>query len=379
MLPSTINLAALLEGRIRALALTRRPSTVTNYRAAVHHFLSALRGAFTPLPSLSELRRDPHLLTWFIAMAEQQPPLSSKTRWNYLHSLRRLLYDLEADGHAVAPQLIGPHDFPPLPRYLPRALSLQDDQQLQAELSRRGDLASNALLLTRLTGIRIGECVDLSLDCLRQLGPETWALHVPIGKLHNERLVPADAAIRQIVARILELRVAGTPLPTENFLLPHDGRQSKSVSQRLRFVLADVAQHAGCSGPVTPHQMRHSFASEMIRLGVGVPALMQLLGHKDIRMTMRYVQVTQLDLQREFHAARRIATARHQIPVLALPDSSITAGLPAIRKGLATVRHLLEMYRRQITDDEIRCTLQRLDRRLLAVAEKIKQLTPDGK
>jgi hypothetical protein len=45
----------------------------------------------------------------------------------------------------------------------------------------------------------------------------------------------------------------------------------------------------------------------MIRLGVSLPALMQMLGHKDIRMTMRYVQVTQRDLQREFHLARQHA------------------------------------------------------------------------
>ncbi len=43
----------------------------------------------------------------------------------------------------------------------------------------------------------------------------------------------------------------------------------------------------------------------MLRLGVSLPALMQLLGHKDIRMTLRYVQVTQQDLQREFHRARQ--------------------------------------------------------------------------
>jgi site-specific recombinase XerD len=44
----------------------------------------------------------------------------------------------------------------------------------------------------------------------------------------------------------------------------------------------------------------------MVRLGVSLPALMQMLGHKDIRMTLRYVEVVQLDLQREFHRARLI-------------------------------------------------------------------------
>jgi hypothetical protein len=49
-------------------------------------------------------------------------------------------------------------------------------------------------------------------------------------------------------------------------------------------------ERAGCAAHVTPHRLRHSFATEMLRLGVSLPALMQLLGHKDIRMTLRYVQ-----------------------------------------------------------------------------------------
>ena len=68
------------------------------------------------------------------------------------------------------------------------------------------DLPANALLLTRATGIRIGECIDLALDCLRQIGPDQWALHVPLGKLHTERLVPVDQDGRRIMDRILALR-----------------------------------------------------------------------------------------------------------------------------------------------------------------------------
>ena len=66
------------------------------------------------------------------------------------------------------------------------------NQRLQEELRRSDSLYSNALLLARVTGIRIGECIHLPMDCLRHLGPEQWALHVPLGKLHTERLVPLD-------------------------------------------------------------------------------------------------------------------------------------------------------------------------------------------
>jgi hypothetical protein len=54
----------------------------------------------------------------------------------------------------------------------------------------------------------------------------------------------------------------------------------------------------------------------MVRLGVSLPALMQLLGHNDIRMTLRYVQVTHLDLQREFHTARQNTIQPHRPPTL---------------------------------------------------------------
>jgi hypothetical protein len=122
---------------------------------------------------------------------------------------------------------------------------------------------------------------------------------------------------------------------------------------------------------------RHSFASEMLRLGVSLPALMQLLGHKDIRMTLRYVQVTQQDLQREFHRARQHASQPHQVPVLSVLSRPTNADPPAIRQAIAAARHLLEMYRRGLQDQKIRRRLQRLDRRLLAVVQQLHRITAE--
>ena len=121
------------------------------------------------------------------------------------------------------------------------------------------DLPANALLLTRATGIRIGECIDLALDCLRQIGPDQWALHVPLGKLHTERLVPADDQIRRIVARIPELRILAPPArlaKSEGFLLPRCGGHY-ALYQTLLLALADAAIRAECSGAATPHMLRH--------------------------------------------------------------------------------------------------------------------------
>ena len=142
----------------------------------------------------------------------------------------------------------------------------------------------------------------------------------------------------------------------------------------MRSTLAKAAQRAGCSGRVVPHRLRHSFATEMLRLGVSLPALMQLLGHKDIRMTLRYVQVTQQDLQREFHQARQRAAQPPPIPELSLPRHITHADLLGIRQALAATRHLLEMYRRQLSDTQAQRKLRRLDRRLLAVASHLERI-----
>ena len=110
----------------------------------------------------------------------------------------------------------------------------------------------------------------------------------------------------------------------------------------------------------------------MLRCGISLPALMKLMGHKDIRMTLRYLKVTQPDLQREFYRARHNTAQPYCIPSLSV--STATSDLPGIRHALAATRHLLEMYRRQLSDDKIGRRLQRLDRRLLDVDQQLQNI-----
>lgn len=369
-------LERIFEVQIQTLALALRPGTVEQYRCTARRFLAHLRTAFPQVHRLSELRRDPHLLSWFRSLCEQQPPLSNPTRIHHLLLLRRLLDDLAAHGHSVPPDLIRCEDFPPQPRYLPRPLSLGDDQLLQQELRQTDDLAANALLLMRTTGIRIGECANLPLDCLREIGPDQWAVQVPLGKLHTERLVPADPEVRRIVARILTLRArarSSRSAKSQGLLLPRRSSHC-ALLRTLRSALARAAKRAGCSSHVIPHRCRHSYATEMLRLGVSLPALMKLLGHKDITMTLRYLQVTQQDLQREFHQARQNAAHPHRLPSLSLPTDLHSTDLPGIRRAVSATRHLLEMYRRQLGDEKTKRKLQRLDQRLLAVATELDRI-----
>ena len=370
------SLEQIFETQVQTLALTLQPFTVVKYQYVARHFVGYLRAAFPKVRRLSQLRRDPHMLGWFRWLCQLSPPVGNHTREQRLLCLRRLLDDLALQGHPLQPGLILREDFPARPEYLPRALSPEDDRRLQEELRRADSLYSNALLLTRLTGIRIGECIHLPLDCLRHVGSEQWALHVPLGKLHTERLVPLDSEGRRLLNRILEWRALVSPrrlVKSEGFLIPRVGGRF-ALFQTLRLALADFARRAGCADslPISPHRLRHTWASEMLRCGISLPALMQLMGHKDIRMTLRYLKITQPDLQREFYKARQNTTQSYPLP--SLSASAATADLPGIRQALATARHLLEMYRRQLTDDKARRRLQRLDRRLLDVAQQLPKI-----
>jgi len=277
--------------------------------------------------------------------------------------LRHLL-DLLAD-HAFPPRpglLLG-EDIPRADHVLPRPLTPQDDARLQAELLCRNDLLSAALLLTRWTGMRIGETVDLAADCLRHLGGDQWVLQVPVGKLHSERWTPVEERVRTLIARLQFLRTLPPAAPPE-FLLPRPKGRGV-LCQQLRAALSDAAEHAGITAHIVPHQMRHTYATTMVRAGVSLPALMKLLGHRTANMTLRYVEITQADLQREFHLAR--LTPRHLIPLpAAVPtrDPDVVDGTAVVDRLSGAVR-VLDLYRQQnpaVSDQALQLLIRRLVR-----------------
>jgi site-specific recombinase XerD len=381
------SLDRIFDDQLQTLAVTLRHSTIGYYRSAVNRFLRHLHTTYPKLRTPAQLRRDPHILSWLRSLGQEIPPLANQTRRACLLCVRRLIDDLISNGQPFAEGLILRQDFPPRDLYLPKPLSPENDHLLDQQLRQTDDLCSHALLLLRATGMRIGECLRLQTDCLRHLGPnpdqeDQWALHVPLGKLHTERWVPADDHVRQIVARILALRgTAAFTQPAASssdwLLRKPDGRRVSY--QRMWQALTEAAQHAGCSAPVRPHQLRHTFATEMLRAGVSLPALKELLGHRDIRMTMVYVQVTQNDLQRQYHLARQTISHLHVMPELSTGKKAVVANSAstALLQSLVATRHLLEMFRRQLENEKARRKLQRLANRLVKIIAELDQLTAE--
>lgn len=377
-LPSALALA--VEAHLEWLATTRRPGTMYIYQRAARRWLAFLAERFPNVLTLSELHRDPHMLAWLCSLCERHPALGKKARYNEIVCLRRILDDLACTAHDPPPPgLLLWDDVPLLDKYLPRPLSPEDDARLDRQLRATDDLSACALLLTRATGIRIGECIDLTANSLEHIAADDWALHVPVGKLHTERYIPVDADTRATFARMLELRAALPQARTSPFLLPRP-KSHHAWHMTLHLALRRAALQAGCSRRPTLHQLRHTFATSMIRAGLPLPTLMHLLGHRDIRMTMVYVDVSGEDLQRQFHLARQQGnSSQYTVPSLPLlQHAHSSAGLPGVRQALEFARSLLETLRRDIHEEPLRRACDRLAKRFSALAAEITKIaTPE--
>jgi integrase len=369
-------LTSLFDGAVDSLGTALAPESARQYRSTAHNFLAYLGADYPEVVSLDQLRRDPHVLGWMTKLRSRVPPLAPVTYICRLIFLRGILSELACSARLPElAQLLRRQDVPRPPRRVPRALTAQQDQLLQQELRRRNDLGANVLLLVRHTGMRIGEVADLSFDCLHACGTDHWTIHVPLGKLKTERMVPVDSFVRELVHRLRFFR-SFDPLPPDGRLLARRSSKPAFIRQ-LRAYLREVSTAAGITGRIVPHQLRHTYATEMLRAGVDLPALMKLLGHASPEMTMVYLDIALTDLPREFDLAR--SQPRHLVPQPKLQTTPARIGLQAIIDSLLGVQHLLEMFRRTLPDGPTRPCLTRLANRLTKILSEARNLQAPAK
>jgi site-specific recombinase XerD len=363
-------MAHLFDHAVDSLCTALSPASHILYRGTVHNFLSYLGTDYPEVNSLEQLHREPHLLGWMAHLRSRTPPLATSSFITWLITLRPLLIELawtQQLPHLA--RLIRRQDIPRRPHRLARPLSAQQDQLLQQEFAKRNDLGGNVFLLIRHTGMRIGECADLPFDCLRSTGPHQWAIHVPLGKLKTERMVPVDSLLVKVVQRLRFFRFLDQHPPDGRLLARRSTRDA--LIRQLRNYLHEVCHSVGISTRIVPHQLRHSYATEMLRAGVSFPALMKLLGHTSPDMTMLYVEVVLTDLQREFQQAR--SNPRHLVPQPKTSVAPIRTGLDGVIDSLQASQHVLEMFRRTLPIGAARSCLDRLSNRLAKIVTEVRK------
>ena len=243
-----------------------------------------------------------------------------------LVAVRSFLDDITAWGWAEAPQrqLMFASDVPRPPRQLPRALAPDVDQALMtavADLS--DDFARTGLTVLRGAGLRIGELLDLELDCVVDYGSAGTWLRVPLGKLNSERSVPLDEPTAAILAAWAAHRGTQRAMPHSrdgrmvDFLFLERGRRPSAA--RIERGLAQAVRAAQLTSPdgaplhLVPHQLRHTYATSLANAGMSMQALMALLGHTTPEMTLRYATLASPALHDAYETA--MGRMRPRLPI----------------------------------------------------------------
>ncbi|MDG5481954.1 tyrosine-type recombinase/integrase [Mycolicibacterium gadium] len=231
-------------------------------------------------------------------------------------SLRNLLDDITAWGWQQAPprRLVFAADVPKLNQPLPRALTPDVDAAIMNAVAHLNDpFARIGLTVLRGAGLRVGELLDLELGSIVDYGAAGTWLKVPLGKLATERMVPLSAAILAALDEWAAQRGAHRPLAhprtgaITDFLFTAHGRRLGYT--RLRNGLLAASRATGLRAPdgdlltVTPHQLRHTWATELANAGMSLQALMALLGHVTPQMTIRYATLASPTLKSAYDEA----------------------------------------------------------------------------
>lgn len=196
---------------------------------------------------------------------------------------------------------------PKAPRNLPKAISLSEIESLLAAAGPEPDdqdmvssirLRDRALLeLLYATGGRVSEIVNLDLDDL--VDPTLVRL---FGKGSKERIVPVGSfAQKALSAYLVRIRPGLVALGKGTPALFLNQRGSRLSRQSAWQIIADAADGAGLSGKVSPHTLRHSFATHLLEGGADVRVVQELLGHSSVATTQIYTLVT-VDRLREIYA-----------------------------------------------------------------------------
>lgn len=310
---------AAVTGFLEMLAAERgaAPNTIEAYRRDLESFMSFLTRAGHELAGT----RKEHVAAYLAHLASAG--LASNSRARQLSAIRQLFAFLVREGRLAEDPTVGLRG-PKQPRPLPKTLSVAEvDRLLEAAACRiegtSGRERAAALRLHCLvellyaTGLRVSELVALPRSVL---DGDTRVLQVK-GKGGRERLVPLNAPARAALERYLTLgqdpEEGLSPMLKSKWLFPSKSIQGHLTRQRFAQELKVLAETAGLAPErVSPHVLRHAFASHLLDRGADLRVVQQLLGHADISTTQIYTHVLEERLRRlvlEHHPLARVKIA----------------------------------------------------------------------
>jgi integrase len=330
-------LASTLCGYIEQMRLSLRPSTMVRTEAILREFACWLAHNAPEVTAVAELRRS-HIEGYKLHLAVRQSAdgrtLSKTAIATHLGALRSCFERLTEWHGDDAPTrvLVFSGDLPrrdaPLPRFLDDGASAK---LLRAARADPDPFVRLCVEFLARTGLRKGEFLDLTVDSVVQIGAAYW-LHVPVGKLRTDRYIPLHPQLKDLLDEWLAARPTSLRSP---YLFIERGH--RMTTGRVESALAKAAAAAGI-GHVSPHQLRHTLATQAINRGMSLEAIAALLGHRSMRMTMVYARIANRTVADEYFAVSEKVEALYNAP-RELPEDAEGAEMRKLRA---------EMHRRML-------------------------------
>jgi integrase/recombinase XerD len=292
--PSSLSafLDRFLESAVFESGLAER--TLTAYAADVRGYLAALEEK--GIRVLDAVRRD-DILDHLIELRKRG--ISTRSAARHLCAIRRF-HQFVHDEHMAAGNPAAGFDFPHLIRALPHDVSQTDIERLLAapDIATPDGVRDAAILeLFYSCGLRISELANLPL---REVALAESAIRVR-GKGAKVRLIPLGRRAIERIQAWLPVR-GDLPVRDDTLFLTTRGRRMGRTS--VWAVVKRYARIANLPHNVTPHMLRHSFATHLLDHGADLRAVQEMLGHADISTTQIYTHVSSERLRkahREFH------------------------------------------------------------------------------
>ena len=328
-------LAATSARYLDQISVSLRPGSVVVADAALRMFCSYVTEAHPDTAGFADVGRveiEGFKATLAERVTAKGTPVSPNYRRSRLGTLRtffeRIMEWDWSDAPARIPIFVGdlPRPDEPLPKFLDDGDATRLARAIAAEPDQLRRLVLEILLHT---GVRVGELCALETDAVLQIG-DGWWLRVPLGKLHNDRYVPL---LPQLLG-LLDAWQASHDDAGTGLLLTNDGRPLNRHS--VTRMLNRAARRAGL-GHLHPHQLRHTLATQAVNRGMRLEAIAALLGHRTLRMTIRYARIANRTVADEYHAVSAKVEALYAAP----PALDADAEGPTMRRVRAEHHRML--------------------------------------
>ena len=188
-------------------------------------------------------------------------------------------------------------DLPIRPQHLPDVLTDEEITLIQDTFDRstyEGERNYTIVEVMYDCGLRVSELVELRLSSIYE---DEQYLRI-IGKGNKERWVPiADRALKLLTVYIHNVRSHITPKPGEEKIVFLNRRGARLTRQMVFIFLKNAVAEAGIAKKISPHSLRHSFATELVENGADLRSVQEMLGHESISTTEIYTHISRETLR----------------------------------------------------------------------------------